>query len=253
MANRRPADPITYLATYLYNFANQSRNKTSASSQTTSERATTLQKSDSNNNSIDLAVKEDSEQELESGLPPPTIKPPPISNGVAEMPLEREDQGPPSPDDSDSAVSSDNRVWADFKDTFQEPFPCSLLLFPQDEHGQSMLHFACARSHGKNALIQLIEESGISVTYRDELYRTARDVSLQATQPDNAREIDRFVLGMAARGDLDALTSMLLDGYDHIVDVAGTDGTTILQVASSRGHRDVVEFLEGAREFEVRS
>ncbi|XP_052562965.1 uncharacterized protein LOC120418960 isoform X2 [Culex pipiens pallens] len=228
VANRRPADPITYLATYLYNFANQSRNKTSASSQTTSERATTLQKSDSNNNSIDLAVKEDSEQELESGVPQPTNKPPPVSNGVAEMPLEREDQGPPSPDDSDSAVSSDNR----------------------DEHGQSMLHFACARSHGKNALIQLIEESGISVTYRDELYRTARDVSLQATQPDNAREIDRFVLGMAARGDLDALTGMLLDGYDHIVDVAGTDGTTILQVASSRGHRDVAEFLEGAREFE---
>lgn len=63
-----------------------------------------------------------------------------------------------------------------------------------------MLHFACARSHGRNALVQLIEESGVSITYRDELYRTARDVSLQASQSDNAREIDRYVLSLAARG-----------------------------------------------------
>lgn len=70
----------------------------------------------------------------------------------------------------------------------------------QDEHGQSVLHFACARSHGRNALIQLIEDSGISIGYRDELYRTARDVSMQATQPENTRDIDKYVLSLAARG-----------------------------------------------------
>lgn len=72
----------------------------------------------------------------------------------------------------------------------------------RDEHGQSMLHFAAARQHGKNALFQLIEESGVTVTYRDEIYRTARDVSLQASQPENCKEIDRFVLSLAARGEL---------------------------------------------------
>lgn len=60
------------------------------------------------------------------------------------------------------------------------------------------------------------------------------------------------MLGLAARGDLDALTGMLLDGYDHLVDVAGTDGTTIVQVASTRGHREVVRFLESIRQFEVK-
>lgn len=60
------------------------------------------------------------------------------------------------------------------------------------------------------------------------------------------------MLGLAARGDLDTLSNMLMDGYDHIVDIVGSDGTTILQVASSRGHWDLVRFLEGAREFEVR-
>lgn len=62
------------------------------------------------------------------------------------------------------------------------------------------MHFACARSHGRNALIQLIEDSGVSIAYRDELYRTARDVSMQATQPENTREIDKYVLSLAARG-----------------------------------------------------
>lgn len=66
-----------------------------------------------------------------------------------------------------------------------------------------MLHFAAARQHGKNALFQLMEESAVSVTYRDEIYRTARDVSLQASQPENSKEIDRYVLSMAARGKLD--------------------------------------------------
>ena len=64
-----------------------------------------------------------------------------------------------------------------------------------------MLHFAAARQHGKNALFQLIEESGVSLTYRDEIYRTARDVSLQASQPDNCKEIDRYILSLAARGE----------------------------------------------------
>lgn len=64
------------------------------------------------------------------------------------------------------------------------------------------MHFASARSHGRNALIQLIEDSGVSIAYRDELYRTARDVSMQATQPENTREIDKYILSLAARGKI---------------------------------------------------
>lgn len=70
----------------------------------------------------------------------------------------------------------------------------------RDEHGQSMLHFAAARQHGKNALYQLIEESHVSVTYRDEIFRTPRDIAIQASLPENSKEIDRYVLSLAARG-----------------------------------------------------
>ncbi|ETN58623.1 hypothetical protein AND_009776 [Anopheles darlingi] len=211
VANKRPPDPIIYLANYLYNFANQK----------TKIGATELG-NDTNNNLIEGSVKQAAEKEVESSVKrapsPPTTMEPTVR-----------DEKPPSPEDSDENLGpSDDR----------------------DEHGQSMLHFACARSHGRNALIQLIEESGINITFRDELYRTARDVALQATQPDNAREIDRYVVALAAKGDLETLNGMLLDGYDHIVDVVASDGTTILEVAKSRGHPDVVRFFETARAFE---
>lgn len=120
----------------------------------------------------------------------------------------------------------------------------------QDEHGQSLLHFACARSHGPNGLSQLIDESGVSITYRDELYRTARDVSYQASQPTNATEIDRWVLGFAAAGDVDYFEHLLLEGYDHIRDLEDEHGLTIGQIAAQRNHSDLVRFLDGIEEFE---
>lgn len=141
----------------------------------------------------------------------------------------------------------------DFDDDIPEGFQSALMNDDRDEHGQSILHFACARSHGKNALLQLIQESDSNITYRDELYRTARDVSLQANQPENAKEIDRYVMGLAARGDADALMSLVMDGYDHVLDVADSDGTSIEQVAKGRGHTNVVDLMNEIRDFEVKN
>jgi hypothetical protein len=76
-------------------------------------------------------------------------------------------------------------------------------------------------------------------------------VSLQATQPENAKEIDRYVLNLAARGHYDIFGNMLLDGYDHIVDVSDADGTVISEVARARGHTELAQFLSTIRDFEV--
>lgn len=65
-----------------------------------------------------------------------------------------------------------------------------------------MLHFAAARAHSRNALFQLMVETEINITYRDELYRTARDISIQANLPENTEEIDRYVLHIATKGTL---------------------------------------------------
>lgn len=65
-----------------------------------------------------------------------------------------------------------------------------------------MLHFAAARSHGRNALFQLLQETDINIGYRDELYRSARDISIQANIPENTIEIDRYVIHIACKGIL---------------------------------------------------
>lgn len=96
----------------------------------------------------------------------------------------------------------------------------------------------------------MIEESKVSVTFRDELYRTARDVSLQASHPDNAREIDRYILGFAARGELDFFENLVLDGYDHIVDITDKDGNSIIKIAEARGQKHIVDFLSSIKQFE---
>lgn len=149
-------------------------------------------------------------------------------------------------DSPELAPSSDDRVIAL---VCRLPRPLTVPLL-QDEHGQSLLHFACARSHGPNGLSQLIDESGVSITYRDELYRTARDVSYQASQPANATEIDRWVLGFAAAGDVDFFEHLLLEGYDHIRDLEDENGITIGQLAAQRNHSALVRFLDGLEDFE---
>lgn len=44
---------------------------------------------------------------------------------------------------------------------------------------------------------------------------------------------------------------MLLDGYDHLIDVTDNDGFEIEQVAKSRGHHELARFLNDIRLFEV--
>jgi hypothetical protein len=45
---------------------------------------------------------------------------------------------------------------------------------------------------------------------------------------------------------------MMLDGYDHLVDVTDADGGSINKVARSRGHQELADLLDNLREFEVK-
>ncbi|XP_015605023.1 uncharacterized protein LOC107272408 isoform X4 [Cephus cinctus] len=186
VANTRPKDPVTYLATYLYNFA--SKNKSGGSTQANGDNP-------ENDNPDD-----------DAGYP----------------------QSPDS-DSPESAFSSSNR----------------------DEHGQSIIHFAAVRSHAKDALFQLLQETQVNVGYRDELYRTARDVAEQANISENVEEIDRWVVYLAARGETEKLVELLLEGYDHILDAAD-DGVNIVEVASQRDHESTVQFLQSIPNYVTR-
>jgi hypothetical protein len=52
-------------------------------------------------------------------------------------------------------------------------------------------------------------------------------------------------------GDYETFVAMLLDGYDHIIDISDNDGASITKVARSRGHHELANFLDNLRDFEV--
>ncbi|KAI4481677.1 hypothetical protein M0804_009198 [Polistes exclamans] len=190
VANARPNDPVTYLATYLYNFASNN-------------------KSDNQRESNVLIIPERDNETLEN---------PDNENGGDE------DAGYPQSPDSDVPES-----------TFSNP--------NRDEHGQSMIHFAAVRSYSKDGLYHLLQETQVNVGFRDEVYRTARDVAEQANIRENVEEIDRWVVYLAARGETEKLVELLLEGYDHILDAL--DGEmNIVEIATERNHEATVQFLQ---------
>ncbi|XP_050591644.1 uncharacterized protein LOC126922799 isoform X5 [Bombus affinis] len=190
VANTRPNDPVTYLATYLYNFANKRKNS--------------AQQQEPNV----LIIPDRAEENIEN-----------VENENGD-----EDAGYPQSPDSDvpeSAFSNPNR----------------------DEHGQSVIHFAAIRSYPKDGLFHLLQESQVNVGFRDELYRTARDVAELANIRENMDEIDRYVAYLTARGETEKLVELLLEGYDHILDVED-EGINIVEIAAQRRREATVQFLQ---------
>lgn len=120
----------------------------------------------------------------------------------------------------------------------------------QDEHGQSMLHFTAVRTHPTDGLFNMLQETQINVGFRDELYRTARDVAEESNISENVEDIDRWVVYLAARGETEKLVELLLEGYDHILD-ASDGGVNIADVAAERNREATVQFLQSIPNFVV--
>ncbi|XP_044314543.1 uncharacterized protein LOC108042676 isoform X2 [Drosophila rhopaloa] len=218
IANRRPRDPVAYLTNYLQHFMGDRKPMTEVQVHSGSSKAST-----SSTSTLALAKSNASSNQRMVGT----------RNG-------------PGPTNADL-------IELDARSLVEEDAEGALAvqhMEERDEHGQSMLHFACARSHRRGALYTLIEESGIDVTYRDELYRTARDVSLQANQPNNAAEIDRYVLAQAVIGDVEPFEQLALQGYDHILDVEDESGQSIIDVVQSRQNETLSQFLNNLRGLE---
>ncbi|RVE49490.1 hypothetical protein evm_005831 [Chilo suppressalis] len=224
VANVKPKDPVAFLASFLHNFPNHEKPHLGTQE------------------SKKMVTSEVAEVENEHAAPVLA----PVANMVAAatanirtgtktatrhrtIDVVTVDPHPePSPDGPEVAFSSANR----------------------DEHGQSMLHFAAARTHTRNALFQLLQESDVSLGYRDELYRTARDVSIQANVPENTAEIDKWVLHLAARGNKEKIMELLLEGYDHILDVVDEEGAPVLDVITQRGDSEMSSLLASIPTFE---
>lgn len=124
-------------------------------------------------------------------------------------------------------------------------------------------------------MFHLLQESQVNVGFRDELYRTARDVAELANIRENMDEIDRYVAYLTARGntclqlrtnfeqhfyqarcnvcsgETEKLVELLLEGYDHILDVED-EGINIVEIAAQRRREATVQFLQSIPNYVVK-
>ncbi|XP_050440566.1 uncharacterized protein LOC126845740 isoform X2 [Adelges cooleyi] len=121
-------------------------------------------------------------------------------------------------------------------------------MISRDEYGMSMLHYAASRTHNRNALFHMLEELDTNIGVRDEAYRTPRDIAVIAQIRENVKTIDKYIVHIIARGEQNKIIDLLMEGYDHILDVE-TD-TDIMTLATERGHSHLVDMLRYIPTFE---
>ncbi|CAB3261310.1 unnamed protein product [Arctia plantaginis] len=188
VANIKPKDPVAFLASFLHNFPE--REKPMLGVQETNMMVT------------QGAAEVENEQVPSATTPKPSKE---NRNRTATRPnrpidvVALEPQTVTSPDAPETAFSSATR----------------------DEHGQSMLHFAAARTHTRNALFQLLQESDISL-----------GVSINDV------------------GNTEKIMELLLEGYDHILDITDEDGVPITEVIALRRNTDMSNLLASIPAFE---
>ncbi|KAI8436652.1 hypothetical protein MSG28_010142 [Choristoneura fumiferana] len=221
VANVKPKDPVAFLASFLHNFPENEKPR--------------IGTQESN-----VLVTQEA-AEVENDQPPPQPEVVMMNAPVLSRSAARTATRPHRPID---VITVDPRSEAS-PDAPEAAFSSA----DRDEHGQSMLHFAAARTHTRNALFQLLQESDVNLAFRDELYRTARDVSLQANVPENTTEIDRWesreeLHGAIRRGDLASVEATLsAEGGRTLARSKSSFGRTALHVAVLAQHEEIVAFL----------
>ncbi|XP_071108854.1 uncharacterized protein [Haliotis cracherodii] len=109
----------------------------------------------------------------------------------------------------------------------------------RDEDGQTELHkLAAQQGADLNALLNM----GYSLADRDANNRTARDVAEENGITENTESLDSYVTNLLEQENLDSLQQLLLDGYDQLTDV-------IDRVSTDGLPEDVTDFVKAMPDF----
>ncbi|XP_064639046.1 uncharacterized protein LOC135494725 [Lineus longissimus] len=128
----------------------------------------------------------------------------------------------------------------------------------RDERGATMLHKAILKKDAKKAeIVKVLLERGINVASRDLNGLTGRDYCTMGVIPDiEANQIrpviDDYVLYCVSTGEFEIVERLILDGYDHILDISGTaKKKTARELAYLKEQKDILELLAEIPEYEV--
>ncbi|XP_065560658.1 uncharacterized protein LOC136027391 [Artemia franciscana] len=129
--------------------------------------------------------------------------------------------------------------------------PKSLRNITRDINGNTDLHFAVKDFSGRIPEILSHRNSSFFVVARNLNYKTARDMAKEIGNEKSVIEIDSYVIGLVKKGEIDSLTKLFMEGYDHVSDIVDPEsGRNIMTVAEEEGNRKSVLFLRGLVNYE---
>ncbi|XP_067124303.1 serine/threonine-protein phosphatase 6 regulatory ankyrin repeat subunit B-like isoform X2 [Centruroides vittatus] len=201
VSQKRPADPIGYLATWLYHFASR-KSKDKIRSPVVNGTANTTgakqierieERNDDMDDDDDGSENTDEKNETE-------LQTTPLDN------LNKE----PENETQDVTLEFENHTKM------------------KDEEGQTVLHFAASRAHPDGSFYALLSQAELLLAERDSNYHTARDVAVESGMTNNVAAIDNYILDAFISQKTAFLQMLVHEGYDHLLTVTDSEGKDLL-------------------------
>lgn len=121
----------------------------------------------------------------------------------------------------------------------------------QAEDGSTIIHYAAQKPHQNGSFFELLRQTSYNLAERDSSYRTARDIATENGQAKNVENIDRYVFYLVIRGQTQEIDTLVLDGYDRMLDILDEEGNDTIMVAELNHQFDIVKILKGIPAFQV--
>lgn len=114
-------------------------------------------------------------------------------------------------------------------------------LTARDARGQTILHWAVTTSQSESN-VKVLLNNGVDIAARDCQGRTARDLAEKQNKPSYIRLIDNHVIRLVKEKKFDQLERLILQNYDHLLDV--TEGNkTLTEIAKKSSTKNIYEIL----------